>query len=98
MDLAKVVSTRESYQWNEAASIATGSARGPRPATAPRAAYDYGIKRNILRLLADQGCRVTVCRHDGAEEVVAQRPDGIFLSNGPASRALRLRDSCIATC
>jgi len=85
MDLAKVVSTRESYQWNEGGI----DRNGERPVVRAQQrlhvlAYDYGIKRNILRLLADQGCRVTVVPATmGAEEVVAQRPDGIFLSNGP---------------
>jgi len=47
-------------------------------------AYDYGIKRNILRLLADQGCRITVVpATTRAEEVIALQPDGVFLSNGP---------------
>jgi len=84
MDLAKVVSTRESYQWNEGTI-----AREDRPSIrAPQrlhvVAFDYGIKRNILRLLADQGCRVTVVpAQTSASEVLALRPDGIFLSNGP---------------
>jgi carbamoyl-phosphate synthase small subunit len=85
MDLAKVVSTRESYQWNDG-----GMVRGAeRPAIRAQqrlhvVAYDYGIKRNILRLLADQGCRVTVVpAQTSAAEVLALKPDGIFLSNGP---------------
>ncbi len=85
MDLAKVVSTRTSYQWNE------GSLFQPRPRGVIRAhqrlhvvAFDYGIKRNILRLLADQGCRVTVVpAQTSAAEALALAPDGIFLSNGP---------------
>jgi carbamoyl-phosphate synthase small subunit len=85
MDLAKVVCTREPYQWNE------GSIFDP-PAHPPlRAhqrlhvvAYDFGIKRNILRLLADQGCRVTVVpAQTPAAQVLSQNPDGVFLSNGP---------------
>jgi carbamoyl-phosphate synthase small subunit len=85
MDLAKVVSTRESYQWNEGDI----DRNGERPVVRAQQrlhvlAYDYGIKRNILRLLADQGCRVTVVPATmNAEEAMAQRPDGIFLSNGP---------------
>jgi carbamoyl-phosphate synthase small subunit len=85
MDLAKVVSTRECYQWNDG-----GMVRGAeRPAIRAQqrlhvVAYDYGIKRNILRLLADQGCRVTVVpAQTSAAEVLALKPDGIFLSNGP---------------
>jgi len=85
MDLAKVVSTKKSYQWNEGTIW-------PEPARAPiRAnqrlhvvAYDFGIKRNILRLLADGGCRMTVVTaQTSAAEVLALEPDGIFLSNGP---------------
>ena len=85
MDLAKVVSTKRSYQWNE-------GTLWPDLAVAPiRAnqrlhvvAYDFGIKRNILRLLADSGCRMTVVpAQTSAEEALALEPDGIFLSNGP---------------
>ncbi len=85
MDLAKVVSGKKSYQWNEGTIW-------PEPSRAPiRAnqrlhviAYDFGIKRNILRLLADGGCRMTVVpAQTPAEEVLALEPDGIFLSNGP---------------
>ena len=85
MDLAKVVSTKRSYQWNE-------GTLWPEPSSAPiRAnqrlhvvAYDFGVKRNILRLLADGGCRMTVVpAQTGAEEALALEPDGIFLSNGP---------------
>jgi len=85
MDLAKVVSAKKSYQWNEGTIW-------PEPARAPiRAnqrlhvvAYDFGIKRNILRLLADGGCRMTVVpAQTPAAEVLALEPDGIFLSNGP---------------
>ncbi len=84
MDLAKIVTTRQSFQWNDG-SIG----REPTvPLRAPQrlhvVAYDYGIKRNILRLLADQGCRVTVVpATTDANEVLALRPDGVFLSNGP---------------
>jgi carbamoyl-phosphate synthase small subunit len=84
MDLAKVVSTRESYQWNEGNIV-----RDDRPGMRAQqrlhvVAYDYGIKRNILRLLADQGCRVTVIpAQTSAADALALKPDGIFLSNGP---------------
>jgi carbamoyl-phosphate synthase small subunit len=85
MDLAKVVTTKESYQWNDGL-IARGIDR-PSLRAQQRlhvVAYDYGIKRNILRLLADQGCRVTVVpAQTSAAEVLALRPDGVFLSNGP---------------
>ena len=86
MDLAKVVSAKTSL------SSGTRARVWPEPARAPiRAnqrlhvvAYDFGIKRNILRLLADGGCRMTVVpAQTPAEEVLALEPDGIFLSNGP---------------
>jgi carbamoyl-phosphate synthase small subunit len=85
MDLAKVVSTKRSFQWNE-------GTLWPEPTKTPiRAsqrlhvvAYDFGIKRNILRLLADGGCRMTVVpAQTNAEEALALEPDGVFLSNGP---------------
>jgi carbamoyl-phosphate synthase small subunit len=85
MDLAKVVSTKDSYQWND------GTHWGTEPA-APMfvgerkhvVAYDFGVKRNILRLLADAGCRLTVVpAQTPAADVLAMNPDGIFLSNGP---------------
>jgi carbamoyl-phosphate synthase small subunit len=84
MDLAKVVSVKRSYQWNDGTHF---EGRG-RPVRAAQrlhvVAYDYGIKRNILRLLADHGCRITVVpAQTGAEAVLALAPDGIFLSNGP---------------
>jgi carbamoyl-phosphate synthase small subunit len=82
MDLAKVVSTRESYQWNE------GTIGRELPLRASQrlhvVAYDYGVKRNILRLIADQGCRLTVVpATTTAREVMALKPDGVLLSNGP---------------
>jgi len=85
MDLARVVSTRERYQWNDG-SIWRNPAR---PALRPQqrlhvVAYDFGVKRNILRLLADAGCRMTVVPAETtAAEALALKPDGIFLSNGP---------------
>jgi carbamoyl-phosphate synthase small subunit len=85
MDLAKVVSVKRSFQWNEG-SIWPENAR-PLIRSHQRmhvAAYDFGIKRNILRVLADYGCRVTVVpAQTSAEEVIALNPDGVFLSNGP---------------
>ena len=85
MDLAKVVSTKRSFQWNEGTNWALE--RGPRRRPGRRlhvVAFDYGIKRNILRLLADHGCRMTVVpAATTAAEVIALAPDGIFLSNGP---------------
>jgi carbamoyl-phosphate synthase small subunit len=85
MDLAKVVSTRQQYQWNDGVHWDTDA---PRPMRAAHrlsvVAYDFGIKRNILRLLAENGCRVTVVpAQTPAEVVFAMNPDGVFLSNGP---------------
>jgi carbamoyl-phosphate synthase small subunit len=85
MDLAKVVSTKRSFQWNEG-SLWPDTGRAPIRASQRLhvVAYDFGIKRNILRLLADGGCRMTVVpAQTSAEEVLALEPDGIFLSNGP---------------
>jgi carbamoyl-phosphate synthase small subunit len=84
MDLAKVVSARAPYQWNDG-SVGRESGRVLRPGSRLHVvAYDYGIKRNILRLLADYGCRMTVVpAQTSAEDALALAPDGIFLSNGP---------------
>jgi carbamoyl-phosphate synthase small subunit len=85
MDLAKAVSVRRSYQWNEG-SLWQGGARLSIRANQRLhvVAYDFGIKRNILRLLADYGCRVTVVpAQTDAAEVLELAPDGVFLSNGP---------------
>ena len=84
MDLAKFVTTEAPYQWDE------GSIWPPQPNVPPRnagahvVAYDYGVKRNILRRLADTGCRMTVVpATTPASDVLSLRPDGVFLSNGP---------------
>jgi carbamoyl-phosphate synthase small subunit len=84
MDLAKVVSVRAPYQWNEG-SIDREASRVLRPGSRLHVvAYDFGIKRNILRLLADYGCRMTVVpAQTSAADALAHGPDGIFLSNGP---------------
>ena len=84
MDLAKVVSVRTPYQWNEG-SVGREQARVLRPGSRLHVvAYDFGIKRNILRLLADHGCRITVVpAQTSAADTLALNPDGIFLSNGP---------------
>jgi len=82
MDLAKVVSTTQRYDW-DAGSVFDAPSR---PAGEPLhvVACDYGVKHNILRLLVDAGCRVTVVpAQTAAAEVLALRPDGVFLSNGP---------------
>jgi len=84
MDLAKVVTTKESYDWHEG-SWELG--QGNRKNTKTRfkvVAFDFGVKRNILRMLADRGCAVTVVpAKTGAADVLAMKPDGVFLSNGP---------------
>ena len=84
MDLAKVVSCREPYTWEEGTwSLGQGYAR-PAPPRLHVVAYDYGIKRNILRKLVSRGCRVTVIPAQApAQQALALTPDGIFLSNGP---------------
>jgi carbamoyl-phosphate synthase small subunit len=84
MDLAKVVSVRAPYQWNEG-SIGREASRVLRPGSRLHVvAYDFGIKRNILRLLADYGCRMTVVpAQTSAADALALSPDGVFLSNGP---------------
>jgi len=83
-DLARVVSVREPYAWHETEWVL---GRGYGRLEAPRwhvVAYDFGIKRNILRMLASRGCRVTVVpATTAADAVLALRPDGVFLSNGP---------------
>ena len=81
-DLATAVSTQQRYLWTEPTSPLGASPEVPQRYHV--VAYDYGIKRNILRRLALEGCRVTVVPAlTNAEEVLALEPDGIFLSNGP---------------
>ncbi len=84
MDLAKVVSVKESYQWTEGSwQLGTGHVT-PEKFDFHVVAYDFGAKRNILRMLVDRGCKLTVVpAQTTAEEVLALKPDGIFLSNGP---------------
>ena len=85
MDLAKVVSAKRAFQWNDG-SVWPDPVRAPIRAAQRLhvVAYDFGIKRNILRLLADFGCRMTVVpAQTPAAEVLALEPDGVFLSNGP---------------
>ena len=83
-DLAKVVSCRERHEWREG-SYDLDAAAFTRPAARFRVvAYDFGVKQNILRMLADRGCEITVVpAQTSASEVFALRPDGVFLSNGP---------------
>jgi carbamoyl-phosphate synthase small subunit len=84
LDLAKVVSAKEAYTWSQAEwALGTGYAQ----AGSPRfhvVAYDFGVKRNILRMLAARGCKLTVVPAQTSAQVVqALQPDGVFLSNGP---------------
>ena len=89
MDLAKVVSTTERYQWNDGSIWAEARRVALRPQDRLHVvAFDFGVKRNILRLLADAGCRITVVpAQTSAADVLALQPDGIFLSNGPGDPA-----------
>jgi carbamoyl-phosphate synthase small subunit len=84
MDLAKVVTTDKPYEWTETIwDLHDGHTQG-KNLTKHVVAYDFGIKRNILRLLVNRGCRVTVVpATTTADAVLAMNPDGIFLSNGP---------------
>jgi len=89
MDLAKEVTTGTPYEWAQSVwSLEGGMPEAPHPIDVQLplrvVAYDYGIKRNILRMLAERGCRVTVVPAQmPATDVLALKPDGIFLSNGP---------------
>jgi carbamoyl-phosphate synthase small subunit len=84
MDLAKVVSCGEPYEWNEGVWALGRGYSQLGEARFHVVAYDYGIKRNILRKLVSRGCRVTVVpAQTPAEQALALKPDGIFLSNGP---------------
>jgi carbamoyl-phosphate synthase small subunit len=85
MDLAKLVTTKQPYQWNQGSIWPERqSVYTKRVAGFHVVAFDYGIKRNILRLISDQDCRLTVVpATTKAEEVMALMPDGVFLSNGP---------------
>ena len=84
MDLAKVVTTAISYEWTQGGWERGKGHRQPAEARFHVVAYDYGIKRNILRMLADRACRMTVLpAQASAKEALALKPDGIFLSNGP---------------
>ena len=85
MDLAKVVTTERSYQWSQGGNF-DDRRRVMSRKVAPHhvVAYDFGVKRNILRILSDLDCRMTVVpATTPAEEVLALDPDGVFLSNGP---------------
>jgi carbamoyl-phosphate synthase small subunit len=84
MDLAKVVSCDKPYQWDESTwALGAGYGRLENPRLKV-VAYDFGVKRNILRELVSRGCRVIVVpAQTSAEEALALKPDGVFLSNGP---------------
>ena len=86
MDLAKVVTRPRTGVWNDGGwSLGNGYVEAAQAADAPHVvAYDFGVKRNILRMLADRGCRLTVVPAQmPAQESLALEPDGVFLSNGP---------------
>ena len=85
MDLARIVSTEETYQWSMGSGWPNDEGSpGKRITNNHVVAYDFGVKRNILKLFVDQNCRVTVVpAQTPAEDVLAMAPDGVFLSNGP---------------
>ncbi len=84
MDLAKEVTVADKYEWTQDIWSLTEGYAEAKNLHRHVVAYDFGIKRNILRLLANRGCRVTVVpAATVAEEVLAMNPDGVFLSNGP---------------
>lgn len=84
MDVAREVTTAQPYTWHGGGWALDGGYRPDAPREFRVTAYDFGIKRNILRMLSDRGCEVTVVpATTPAEAVLAERPDGIFLSNGP---------------
>ena len=90
LDLARAVTCAEPYRWTEGpGDWGPGTSPNlPRPGPYHVVAYDFGLKRNILRLLAGHGCRVTVVpAHTPAAEALALQPDGVFLSNGPGDPA-----------
>ena len=84
LDLAKVASTTERYDWQQTEWV-LGSGYGTRESARFKVvAYDFGVKKNILRMLAERGCEVTVVpATTPAAEALAMAPDGVFLSNGP---------------
>ena len=84
LDLAKAVTTDTPYNWNKGQQDIYGSKKERPSIHFHVVAYDFGIKQNILRLLVDHGCKVTVIpAMTTAEEVLSMKPDGVFLSNGP---------------
>jgi carbamoyl-phosphate synthase small subunit len=89
MDLARVVSSQRRYEWSQGSWSLTDGLPEPLPSHAEAltrhvVAYDFGIKLNILRMLVDRGCRITVVPAETpVREVLALQPNGVFLSNGP---------------
>jgi len=85
MDLAKEVTTADAYQWSDSVwDLDTDQPKENVAALFHVVAYDYGVKRNILRMLVERGCKVTVVpAKTAASDVLAMQPDGVFLSNGP---------------
>ena len=89
MDLAKEVTTAKPYPWTQGSwALGSGFPATPQPLEEKLpyhvVAYDYGVKRNILRMLVDRGCRVSVVpAKTSARDVLGMKPDGVFLSNGP---------------
>lgn len=91
MDLAKVVTTEDIYPWTQGSWTLDGGLPEPTPnSQLPYhvVVYDFGVKRNILRMLVDRGCRLSVVpAQTPAQDVLAMNPDGVFLSNGPGDPA-----------
>ncbi len=85
MDLAKIVSTKQAYEWTEAEwKLAPAQVKSNHPKPYHVVAFDFGVKFNILRMLVERGCKVTVLpAQSSAADALAYQPDGIFLSNGP---------------
>jgi carbamoyl-phosphate synthase, small subunit len=84
MDLAKEVTVKEQYEWTESTWDLVDGHTTPEKSDFHVVAYDFGVKRNILRMLVERGCRLTVVpAQTPASDVLALNPDGIFLSNGP---------------
>jgi carbamoyl-phosphate synthase small subunit len=85
MDLAKEVTCEQAYQWTDGSwTLGDGFQAGLDNPEFHVVAYDFGVKRNILRMLVDRGCKLTVVpAKTTADEVLALKPDGVFLSNGP---------------
>ena len=87
-DLVREVTSPSSFTWEEGSWLHAQDARQRRPRDKHVVAYDFGMKRNILRMLVDSGCRVTVVpATTPAAEVLKLKPDGVFLSNGPGDPA-----------